>query len=212
MMEVQQRYRDQVIALAALLQACWLIDQLSKTGAISSEQLNPLLQSLFVFDPKNAEEVYGAVVHLSRGLQILDDMLSGTTPRQYGETLRYALSVMHLQRKLAQNTTMLQQIRRRLEHIAFKYAHFSDNSSELADSIAGLYQDTISNFRFRVQVTGSLRHLSDERVAAKVRGLLFGGIRAALLWRQVGGSRLKLLLQRRALRQALADLRAENTF
>ena len=203
------RYRDQVIALAALLQACWLIDQLSKTGAVSSEQLNPLLQSLFVFDPGTAEEVYGTAVHLKRGLQILEDMLNGSTPRQYGETLRYALSVMHLQRKLAQKPAMLQQIRRRLEHIAFRYTHFTDDSSALAGSIAGLYQDTISNFRFRVQVTGSMRHLSNERIAAKVRSLLFSGIRAALLWRQVGGSRLKLLLQRRALRKALIELRAE---
>jgi len=208
-MMTTQRYRDQVIALAALLQACWLIDQLSKTGTVSSEQLNPLLQSLFVFDPNTAEEVYGTAVHLKRGLQILEDMLGGGTTRQYSETLRYALSVMHLQGKLAKNPEMLQQIRRRLEHIAFKQTHFAGDSSELADSIAGLYQDTISGFRFRVQVTGSLQYLSNERVAAKVRGLLFSGIRAALLWRQVGGSRLKLLLNRSALRKALQNLRAE---
>lgn len=207
-----QRDRDQVIALAALLQACWLIDQLSKTGTASGEQINPLLQSLFVFDPTSAEEVYGTAIHLKRGLRILDEMLAGATPRQYGETLRYALSVMHLQRKLAHNAAMLQQIRRRLEHIAFKHAHFTDDSSELANSIAGLYQDTISSFRFRIQVTGSLRHLGNERVAAQVRSLLFSGIRAALLWRQVGGSRWRLLLQRRKLRMALAALKAENAF
>lgn len=203
----ETQYRDQAIALAAILQACWLIDQLSKTGIAPREETNPLVHSLFCFEPTSTEDVYGSIVHLKRGLQILDEMLAGSTPRHYGDTLRYALSVMHLQRKLDSNPAMLQTIRKRLQHIAFKFEHFTDDSSETAGSIAGLYQDTISNFKFRVQVTGSMRYLSDEKVANQVRSLLFCGIRASMLWHQVGGSRWKLLLQRRALRRAIATLK-----
>lgn len=201
------RHRDEVIALAAILQSCWLIDQLSKTGTVPLEESNPLMHSLFSFSPQTAEEVYGSALHLKRGLNILEAMLEQFTPGTYGDTLRYALSVIHLQRKLEGNPQMLATIRKRLEHISFKFQHFTDDSSEVASSIAGLYQDTISNFRFRVQVTGSIRYLSDERVANQVRSLLFSGIRAAMLWRQVGGSRWKLLFQRNALRHAIATLK-----
>jgi high frequency lysogenization protein len=135
---------------------------------------------------------------------MLDQFIPGT----YGETVRYTLSVMHLQRKLQRNQPMLATIRKRLEHISFKFQHFTDDSSAVAASVAGLYQDTISSLSFRIQVTGSMRYLSDERVANQVRSLLFSGIRAAMLWRQVGGSRWKLLFHRRALKQAIAELRA----
>ena len=37
----------------------------------------------------------------------------------------------------------------------------------------------------------------DSDTTSKVRTLLFAGIRAAVLWRQKGGSRLKLLLSRK---------------
>lgn len=201
-----ERHRDQAIALAAILQSCWLIDQLSKTGVVPLEESNPLVHSLFCFSPQTAEEVYGSTVHLKRGLKILDTMLDQFTPGTYGDTLRYALSVIHLQRKLDKDPAMLATIRKRLDHISFKFQHFTDDSSEVAASVAGLYQDTISTLGFRVQVTGSMRYLSDERVANQVRSLLLSGIRAAMLWRQVGGSLWRLLLQRRALKRAIAGL------
>jgi high frequency lysogenization protein len=202
------RHRDEVIALAAILQSCWLIDQLSKTGVVPLEESNPLVHSLFCFSPQTAEEVYGSTVHLKRGLKILDAMLEQFTLGTYSDTVRYALSVMHLQRKLQGDPAMLSTIRKRLEHISFKFQHFTDDSSEVAASVAGLYQDTISNFNFRVQVTGSVRYLSDDKVANQVRSLLFSGIRATMLWRQMGGSRWRLLFQRRALKRALDALQA----
>jgi len=202
------RHRDEVIALAAILQSCWLIDQLSKTGVVPLEESNPLVHSLFCFSPQTAEEIYGSTVHLKRGLKILDAMLEQFTLGTYSDTVRYALSVMHLQRKLQGDPAMLSTIRKRLEHISFKFQHFTDDSSEVAASVAGLYQDTISNFNFRVQVTGSVRYLSDDKVANQVRSLLFSGIRATMLWRQMGGSRWRLLFQRRALKRALDALQA----
>ena len=63
-------------------------------------------------------------------------------------------------------------------------------------AVAQLYQDTVSTFSFRIQVTGEPRHLQNSDNANKVRALLLAGIRAAILWRQVGGKRWQLLLFR----------------
>lgn len=45
----------------------------------------------------------------------------------------------------------------------------------------------------RIQVTGSPAVLQSPQVQAKVRATLLAGIRAAVLWHQVGGGRLQLM-------------------
>jgi high frequency lysogenization protein len=51
----------------------------------------------------------------------------------------------------------------------------------------------------RIQVTGSPAVLQSPQVQAKVRATLLAGIRAAVLWHQVGGGRLQLMFSRNRL-------------
>ena len=59
-------------------------------------------------------------------------------------------------------------------------------------------------------VHGAQIHLAKPDNANRIRALLLAGIRAARLWRQSGGSRLRLLLRRKLLlqeaRRTLASL------
>jgi len=73
-------------------------------------------------------------------------------------------------------------------------------------NLAGLYQETLSTFKFRIQVGGDPRLLQNTENAAKIRALLLAGIRAAMLWRQVGGRRWHLLFFRSRLRPSLKKL------
>lgn len=59
--------------------------------------------------------------------------------------------------------------------------------------MAGIYVDVISPLGPRIQVTGSPAVLQSPQVQAKVRASLLAGIRAAVLWQQVGGGRLQLM-------------------
>ena len=61
--------------------------------------------------------------------------------------------------------------------------------------------------RPRVIVSGAADHLNRPEVAATVRALLLAGLRSAVLWRQLGGSRLALLLSRGAILAAARALR-----
>ncbi len=88
----------------------------------------------------------------------------------------------------------------------FARSIFPDNVGELCHSISGIYQDTLSHQRFRIKVTGSAQHLQNSRNADIIRALLLAGIRAAFLWRQLGGHRWRLLLQRKKLLQASQNL------
>ena len=73
-------------------------------------------------------------------------------------------------------------------------------------NIADLYSDTISKFQYRIQVTGNYNYLQQTRVTNQVRTLLLAAIRAALLWRQLGGRSWQFLFYRAELAKATNEL------
>ena len=89
-------------------------------------------------------------------------------------------------------------MRSRLEHAA-KKREFSSDVSAISVTLADIYQDTLSNYRFRIQVAGNAQQLQNPANAARIRALLLAAIRAAYLWRQAGGNRLSLLFNRNRL-------------
>ena len=187
--------QGQTLALAAILQACYLVDQLAQNGQINTTQASPLLNSLFQFDAHSAAHVYGGVQNLKLGLQLINDVFANSTDTTR-TTVRYSLSLLHLERQLSKQADLLSIIHNRLQHTAKKADHFTNNFNEIASSIAGVYQDTISTLKYRIQVTGNAQHLQSTRVADQIRALLLTGIRSAVLWRQKGGSRWRLIFSR----------------
>ncbi|MEZ5435868.1 MAG: DUF489 family protein [Pseudomonadales bacterium] len=73
-------------------------------------------------------------------------------------------------------------------------------------SIASIYSDTLSTFPFRVQVNGRPELLQQQNIADQIRTALLGGVRAAILWRQLGGSRLDFIFRRKAIYNATVAL------
>ncbi|MEY4642371.1 MAG: high frequency lysogenization protein, partial [Pseudomonadota bacterium] len=77
---------------------------------------------------------------------------------------------------------------------------------EAIRELSRLYQGTLSTLPFRIQVRGDMNHLKNEHTACRIRALLFAGVRAAVLWRQVGGKRWHLLLQRKRIARDVTRL------
>lgn len=77
-----------------------------------------------------------------------------------------------------------------------------------------IYTDVVSQLHPKIMVRGSHGYLSQPSVANRIRAVLLAGIRAAFLWKQVGGSRWQLLFKRgsylRAADQCLASIRDED--
>ena len=74
--------------------------------------------------------------------------------------------------------------------------HFSVTHENVIANIAGLYTDTVSTIKGRIQVTGNAFYLEQPAIAQRVRCLLFAGIRSAFLWHQLGGKRSHILWHR----------------
>jgi high frequency lysogenization protein len=197
---------QQVIALAGVAQAARLVDQISKTGSCPAEFLTASINSLFQFDARSTEDVFGGLPGVKLGLHNLAAILASRQESENQDVVRYLFGILYLERKFAADPEMMAVVRSRLEHTRFRHEHFSAHIGEICHGVSGVYQDTLSQLRFRIKVTGSEQHLRDERNADTIRALLLAGIRAAFMWRQLGGRRWKLLLHRRRLLQTAQHL------
>ena len=186
--------QEQLIALGAVFEAAFLVDKIAKSGQISEAPLGCMLGSLLVRDPQNTLEVYGGDdLNLRDGYRALVSALERDPSTLQRDSLRYALALLGLERKLAKRDDMLQIMGSRLDQIQQQVQHFGLVHDNVIAACGGLYQDTLSTFSQRIQVQGDMRHLQQPSNAAKIRALLLTGIRAARLWRQLGGHRWQLV-------------------
>jgi high frequency lysogenization protein len=191
------RLEEQALALAGVVQAARLVDQISRTGSYPEEFLKPSINSLFEFDANSTADVYGGISGVKLGLHNLASLLANQNEVESREMVRYVFSIMYLERKFTSNPEMVDVVHSRLQHTQFKSDYFANHIQEVCHSISGIYQDTISSFKFRIKVTGSTQQLQNADNADLIRALLLAGIRSAWLWRQLGGRRWKLVWQRR---------------
>ncbi|WP_219702140.1 high frequency lysogenization protein HflD [Marinomonas lutimaris] len=205
---MSSREKEQTIALSAIFQAAELVSILAKTGQVDNASLQPLLDSLLMVNAASTEDIYGGQwdcsTNLALGRKISRQALGKERSSVNPDTLRYALSIIHLENKLAKAPEMLSTIGQKIAQIEQKKAHYESVLHEnMLASISGMYQDTLSKLPFRIQVHGDSRFLQQPQVANQVRAILMSGIRAAMLWRQLGGKRWHLIFKRKALLNAL---------
>ena len=197
---MNQHVRNQVVALSGLFQATQLVKQLAWEGHAELHALEQSLRSVFIRDADNADGVYPGGQNF--GLRVLRGQLGGDPQSRDVEVTRYTASLLHLERKLARRNDMLTLIGERITAAGELLSEHPVTHRSVVAQLAGIYQDTISTLSPRVMVNGEHAHLSNEEIAAQIRALLLAGIRAAILWRQCGGSRWRLLYGRSALMHA----------
>ena len=197
---MQNIWRDRTIALAGIAQAVDLMDKLAKTGYLNSRDFETSVLSLLEQNPVSTEAVFGEAYRVRRGYEVLRDLLSRKRGQeQTTAQIGYCMGVLHLQQRLAKNRIMLNQVGERLSKCHHQVQHFGATHDNVISNIASIYTETISTFPFRIQVVGEYQYLQQARVANQVRVLLLAAIRAAMLWRQLGGTRWHLLFQRKTL-------------
>jgi len=195
---------EQLIALGAVFEAATLVDRIARTGQVPNASLGCMLGSLLARSPETTLEIYGGDdLNLRDGYRALVGALERDSSSLQREPLRYALAMIGLERQLDKRDDMLQVIGSRLDQIQQQVEHFGITHENVVASFGGLYQDTLSTFRQRIQVQGDMRHLQQTDNAAKIRALLLSGIRSARLWRQLGGHRWQMIFSRRKLLDAL---------
>ncbi len=202
--------QQQVIALSAIFQAALLVDELAQKGQLQDAPANILWQSILIQNPQNFMDIYPQLSDLRIGIQALKEALNQNSQQITPNVGRYVFSLLHLEKKVSNNTAILQQLSAGIERAARQAQHFSIEHSNMQASLAETYKQSISQMNYRIKVSGNVKHLQSEHTANKVRSLLLAGIRATNLWRQVGGKRWHFIFKRKQLLQALTSLPLDN--
>lgn len=219
--------QNRLLALVALFQAAQLTYSLATQGkntltGLSNQSFSALLQaslqihdqqpnSLFSFD------LYGNVENLHIGLRSLEGALIQPyqntrsrlpLPRQYGETLRYAMALMQLEKKVYKKPAFAQRITGEQANIEQRLNFFDHNVQHPAilASLASLYIDTAGQLTPRLSVRGKPEYLKNQPTIDAIRACLFSGLQAAHFWRQLGGNRWQLVFGRKAMLEDLRQL------
>lgn len=201
---------DQTIALAALYQAIQSIDMLARTGSVPESNIQVCIDSLFIMDAATTEAIYGSLIELKSGFTGLVKQLNGESylddedsePSQYNKKTnlnlaQYAIGVMHLQKKLSKNPSILDTVSTRLEVAKRQSELFSSSLHEnVLANIADIYSESISTLAAKIMIQGDQNHLSNPLIVNKIRSLLLAAVRAAILWRQLGGRRWHIIFRR----------------
>ena len=190
---------NRTLALAAIFQAASLVKDLAWRGSCDEYELEVLIGSLFAFDATTPEEIYRGEVSLRTGLERVRTQLeSGGKPPDM-EITRYAVGLIFLERKLQKRGDMMQQLADGLQGAQRQVDYFTLTHESVISRLGEIYKETISELGPRIIVQGEQNNLSNPDTAARIRALLLAGIRGAVLWRQAGGSRWKLLFGRKRL-------------
>ncbi|MEZ5452486.1 MAG: high frequency lysogenization protein HflD [Thiothrix sp.] len=198
--------RNRTIALAALFQCVEGVTQIAAHGRVDSELFDACINSVLTEDNHSAESLYGGLEKLRPGFKVLMHQLGTGSMTPDGrpkdiEATRYAVNLLYLEKKLANDPDMFQALLRNIENAQQQLNFFAMNHPNMVARLAEIYSNTISKIGPRIMIKGDQNHLAQPENAAKIRALLLAGVRAALLWRQAGGSRWKLIFARGAMQK-----------
>lgn len=203
---MESKWQNRAIALAGVFQAASLVDRLATTGYLPQDEFRTCVDSLLNQNPASTLDTFGSLENLELGLQTLTEALGGVRSENAQQSLRYLLGIMHVQHKLSSRQDFLSIIGSRITQARQQAEHFGSTHDNVVANLADLYTETVSTFRFRIHVRGEATYLQQQRVANQVRTLLFAGVRAAMLWHQIGGRRWHIIVYRKRLLAQASEL------
>lgn len=188
-------WRDRVLALAGVLQAARLVQDIAWRGQWDEDAARASLGSVMRLDAGTTDAVFGGRDGVQLGLRAFHDQITNRHGRRDVELLRYTVALMHLERRFMRRADLLWTVREGIRVIAETRDGLPVEHADVVQCLAELYRSTLSTVPPRILVNGDPGILHNERQAARIRALLLAGLRAAVLWRQLGGRRWQLLFQ-----------------
>ncbi|MDH2998068.1 lysogenization protein HflD [Pasteurellaceae bacterium LFhippo2] len=203
-------YHDISIALAGVCQSASLVQQFAHKGTADREIFRSSLQSLLVTQPNSTLDVFGGnLSHLKCGIETSLAQLGGNKQGKLDTEIgRYWIGVLALSQKLDKNPQAKTALAQRLQQLERQLSLYEGDilHEQMIANIASIYSDIISPLGSRIQVLGVHDYLARPDIQNRVRAALLAGIRAGILWKQVGGSRWQFFFSRKKLLNATQNL------
>lgn len=214
---MQYTIRDKTLALCGIFQAARLVQQVARTGMCDQAPFETCIKSVFKLDSSTPEDVYDNSSNVLLGARTLLTQLGPDKPADAAdrardiEVTKYCIGVMVLERKLIKRRDLLDKITQGIDKANAQLEHFNITHENVIANLADVYTQTISTLNPRIIVNGEHGHISNPANANKIRALLLAAVRSAVLWRQCGGNRWQLLLNRKAVLDATKKLLDEHS-
>ena len=203
--------RNRCIALAGIFQAARLVQQTGRAEKRDTTATTASINSIFITDPEAVADVYGSPDALRIGLEVLKSQLDNGSGKRDMELAGYVITLMHLERKLGRKADLMGRIATGIDRVKAQAEYFDREHATVIAGLADVYKETVSTLQPRIMVKGDESVLSNTSSQNMIRALLLAGVRATVLWSQCGGSRIKLIFQRKALLECCTRiLREEN--
>lgn len=190
------RFYESNIALAGLCQAAALVKQIARSNEFDKQALETSLNSIAITSSENTEQIFGDTKQLTLGYQTLIEQLSNQSTNKDVEVTRYVANLLSIERKLSANKKSMAALGERISNIQRQQLHMEITNSQMLSNLASIYTDVISPVSRKIQVAGDPEILQRPDNQHRVRATLLAGIRAAVLWRQLGGKRRHILFSR----------------
>ncbi len=191
------KLENQTLALAGMFQAAALVDEFAVHGNCDTTAFDCSLNSLFTIDAATPRDALGDITCLSRGFEALGNYLGGENRSPGRNIAYYLLSMLKISSQVLRDQSLAEELLKGLERIEHSASEFDMSRGSVINKIDGLYQSCISSLSPRIIVRGEQNYLRNDDNAARIRALLFAGIRCGVLWQQLGGSKWNLFWRRK---------------
>jgi len=182
------------------VQAAVLVCRAARGRAVDVAAERALQDAVLRTDLHDVADLFGDLSPWSIGLESAHALLS-TPNAELTQAAKHVVSLLQVEADLRKRPVLAQKLRSEIESVAAERATLPQE--EVSAVLGGVYQRTLSTLPRRVHVSGDPAVLQRPAVAARIRGLLLGGVRCAWLWHSLGGRRWHLLLKRTTIRAAL---------
>lgn len=199
MQKNEKKIVDLSLALAGIFQSAALVKDLARTGKAENTAFDASIQTIYRIDAPSVELIYTSASKLQLGFKELVKVLGRSSLMTDREVMRYLIGLMHLESKMHRSTEIKQILSRRIKHAAYQANYFSSSPELMINNLADIYVSTLGRLSYRLHIVGHSKHLGQKEVINKIRAILLAGVRSAVLWRQLGGSRWQLFLIREKL-------------
>lgn len=186
---------NQTLALAGIFQSVHLCKALATTGTCDKDELTATLRSILTLNTERVIDAYaGSSSSVAPGIRVLKNQLGGNNEARDMDIARYALALIQLGSNILSDSSTIEKLRIGISQA--QTAELDIDDPDMISNLANLYRSSISHLSPRIMVSGDPDYLNDNAIASSIRAGLLGGLRSVVLWRQCGGTRPKLLLNR----------------
>lgn len=213
---------SETIALAAIFQSAAQIQRVARKGEVDEAAIAPLMRAIVVTNPNTIEDIYEPK-NLIPGLT---QIMTSISPNDHdspsnAELVKMAFSIVGLESNLDRQSTVSRdlsnEVDRLRDNVLLLHTDYldADNRILLDYDIIKMYSNVYStlispNFP-KLIVYGEEEYLRRTEFQEMIRALILSGIRASILWRQVGGKRYSLMFKYKDIMGCANKLIRENS-